>query len=46
MLISTGALVTLSLLIAVAAGPIYELSTEAAIGLFDPARYVATVVPR
>ncbi|HSJ82717.1 MAG TPA: Na+/H+ antiporter subunit D [Acidimicrobiia bacterium] len=46
MLISTGALVTLSLLIAVAAGPIYELSTQAAVALFEPGHYVATVGSR
>ncbi|MGH2689745.1 MAG: Na+/H+ antiporter subunit D, partial [Actinomycetota bacterium] len=44
MVLSTGALVLLSLVIAAGAGPVYELSSRAAAGLFDPAGYVALVL--
>ncbi|MHB1139934.1 MAG: proton-conducting transporter transmembrane domain-containing protein, partial [Microthrixaceae bacterium] len=42
---STIALVTLTLAIAVFAGPLYELCERAATGLLDPAPYVQAVLP-
>jgi multicomponent Na+:H+ antiporter subunit D len=43
--IAAGALVALTLAIAVWAGPLYELCTEAAATLVDPAPYVRAVLP-
>ncbi|HEX2178301.1 MAG TPA: Na+/H+ antiporter subunit D [Actinomycetota bacterium] len=43
-LFSTGALVAVSLVIAFAAGPIYELSSRAAAWMIDPSLYVALVL--
>ena len=46
MIVPTAALVTCTLAIAAAAGPIYSLSDRTARELLDPARYVAEVRPR
>jgi multicomponent Na+:H+ antiporter subunit D len=45
MVASTAALVLLSLVIAVAATPLWDLSARAAAVLVDPAPYVQAVLP-
>ena len=45
MVLATGALVALSLAIAVASGPLWDLSARAAADLLDPTAYVEAVLP-
>jgi len=45
MLLATAGLVALSLAIAVAAGPLFDLSERAATDLLDPQSYIRAVLP-
>jgi formate hydrogenlyase subunit 3/multisubunit Na+/H+ antiporter MnhD subunit len=46
MVVPTAALVVLSIVIGVAAGPLYDVTTRAAEGLLDPGLYRAEVLGR